>query len=481
MSDHSSAANLPPELFPLILQHLAHDHWEHGYSRGKIKHHLFAVSLTCRFWAEKCRPHLFRSLSFRTRTHLYEFSDLLDQAGKNLQNVAPLTTHLQALVFIPCEGDPPWIHLVSPTLRRKIPDRVTIYLGLAATGFVPKTGRTVRSIHHSLPRSLPTSYSQFHSLYLSDVYFRDVVDFVRLISEVRTLRQLHCYRLVWDKSVPSEEIWGHTTQPGHLETVHAEDCTDNWVFLGLVARRSLTVVENTARTRSASRDHVISKHDLMHANEIVQACQRVSGHDSGIGSSSVSITTSWWSSYDGYGKPCWSGNLLSTTDYYTFSDISHTAMGFDDGGTNDASYHPPDIMFSIGLSSPLNLSTLSPRFGSAPSPRFLQSNIVTVVLDLVSSARWCWHPWDSGWDLIATLALQLPHLRRIVLGFVSKSNLEHFAHRPHGVALGRVAVIGSDKLRYAYVQAQGKRGMEVVWVSVNPVTLKNEGAYYEYL
>lgn len=153
-------------------------------------------------------------------------------------------------------------------------------------------------------------------------------------------------------------------------------------------------------------------------------------------------------------------------------------MGFDDGGVNDASYHPPDIMFGIGLSSLPNLPPPSARLGAVPSPRLLQSNIVTVVFDLVPSARWCWHPWDCDWDLVATLALQLPHLRRIVLGFVSKSNLEHFAHRPHGVALVQVAVIGSDKLRYAYVQAQGKRGKEVVWVSVDPVTLKNEGVYH---
>ncbi|KAI0090861.1 hypothetical protein BDY19DRAFT_741680 [Irpex rosettiformis] len=317
MPTYATAADLPPELFPLILQHLTDDDQGREYSRRSTKYDLSAVSLTCRFWAERCRPHLFRSLNLQTKEHLYEFSELLDQASHALQEVTPLTVHLQTLLVIPLEGGPPWIHLVFSVLRYKLPDHVSIFLGLEATRFVPRHNHPVHSIHHSLPKSMAAFYSQYHSLYLADVHFRDVMDFVRLVNELRTLRQLRCNRLTWDKSVHSEEVWRRMRQPKCLEHVQADDCTDNWVFLGLLAKRSFTVVENTLRARTKNQDYLLSRSDLQCASEIVAACQGVSRRDSGLTSSSVSIDATWWNTYSGYGE-----SLFSSTRREVGSDLT---------------------------------------------------------------------------------------------------------------------------------------------------------------
>jgi hypothetical protein len=149
-------------------------------------------------------------------------------------------------------------------------------------------------------------------------------------------------------------------------------------------------------------------------------------------------------------------------------DISHAATGF-----NTTPYHPPDITFGIEFSA----FEFSDIYHGPSLTASRLSHIVTVVFDLVPSARWCWHPWDCDWEHVAELGLQLPRLQRIVLGFVSKSNLDRFANKPYGVALVRFAQSG--KLHYAYTATgrdqDGKRAVQ--WVGVHALTLRCEGIH----
>ncbi|KAI0343656.1 hypothetical protein BDW22DRAFT_1428215 [Trametopsis cervina] len=441
----ATAADLPPELFPTILHYLAVD--DSGRGRNdNIRHTLAVISLTCRYWADQCRPHLLNSLNLQTKEHLYELSHLLSESAHTLVGVAPLTRHLQTLSIMPAKRSPPWIHLVSTILRPMLPDHIEIYLGLDVSMLESNPGQAVRSIHYSLPMSVPASYSYFHSLYLADVHFKGAADFVHLVSELPVLRRLRCERLTWEPTSPTAAVWHRMKFPAYIQNIDAEDCTNNWPMLGLFARRSVApVVDDNCLTRPLSQDYELDLNDLHVAGGIVQECQRVSGHPSGNASTSVTIASTWWTSGQGY-------------------DLSHTAMGF-----FDPPYQPPDVLFAVELQKVAAHHRRRSSFSLEPR----LSDIVVVAFDLVPSARWCWHPWDCNWTTIATLASQLPHLQCLVLGFVSKSNLKHFARRSTGQALSEFA--DSRKLRYAYVT-----GHDRTWIAVDPVTLIDESPPVTY-
>jgi hypothetical protein len=216
--------------------------------------------------------------------------------------VTPITAHLKTLLVVPVVGTPPWIHLVSSVLRPKIPETVSVYLALEANRFSPSQTQAIRSIHHSLPRSLPSLYSYFHSLYLADVHFRDVTDFARLVGEVPVLRQLRCHRLTWDKSTPSREAWQRIKHPHCLESVQAEECTDNWILLFLFARQSFQLADGIFSSRPMTQEYELTWENLNGAREMIQACQRVSPHGDDASSNAITISASRWNTQQGYGK-----------------------------------------------------------------------------------------------------------------------------------------------------------------------------------
>lgn len=141
------------------------------------------------------------------------------------------------------------------------------------------------------------------------------------------------------------------------------------------------------------------------------------------------------------------------------------AVGFSDSDNND--YHPPDVTFGIEFLGAIEL--LRPRSGLNAKPHM--SHISTLVFDLIGSARWCWHSWDCDWNIVGELATQLPRLRRVVFGFISKSNLDRFAKRWGETALSKF--LHAHSLHYAYII--GWQCMR--WISVDPVSLLQEGVF----
>lgn len=120
-----------------------------------------------------------------------------------------------------------------------------------------------------MPRSLPGPLSNFHSLYLSDVQFRTVSDFVRLVSELPVLRQLHCARLGWEKPPHTLVSWYPSRFPRCLESLYADECTDNWVMFGLFARHSLANATQSVASNQSSENHHLSAQELLVACEIL--------------------------------------------------------------------------------------------------------------------------------------------------------------------------------------------------------------------
>lgn len=254
------------------------------------------------FWATHCRPPLFRLLRIRSREDVYELSSLITDSQHQLAGVASMDSYMETLMVAPSEVREPWLHLVSSILRPKLPHHVSIYLGLEPSRFAPNPGQAIHSIHHLLPKSLPGIYSQFHSLYLSDVRFRTLKDFVRLVSEMPVLHQLRCTRLTWDKSPHTLDGWYPARFPRSLDSVDAEDCTDNWALFGFFARRSITCAVHPAPCRRDTQEYYLSEEELQVASEILQSCQRISPHPSKTTSNTVSVDARPWSSGRGYGE-----------------------------------------------------------------------------------------------------------------------------------------------------------------------------------
>lgn len=129
--------------------------------------------------------------------------------------------------------------------------------------------------------------------------------------------------------------------------------------------------------------------------------------------------------------------------------------------------HPPDVTFGIGLleSAGDRYSKLSLCSSIKPG----ESHISTLIFDLVTSARWCWHTWECDWNMVGELAHQLPHLRQVIYGFVSKSNLDRFAQRWSETAMAIFS--RSCRLQYAYITGR----VNAKWISVDPVSLMQEG------
>ena len=145
------------------------------------------------------------------------------------------------------------------------------------------------------------------------------------------------------------------------------------------------------------------------------------------------------------------------------TDVIHVAIGVDE--SDGSNHHPPDVTFGIEFVGMVNhmQSRVTANFG----PRM--THICTLIFDLVASARWCWHTSNCDWNIVGELATQLPRLRRVVFGFVSKSNLDRFAKRWGDTALSKF--INAQNLYYAY--NTGWQSMK--WISVHPTSLSQEG------
>lgn len=294
----ATAADVPPELFAAILEYLADDpSTNQRWTTNNYKHDLSVIALTCRYWAGYCRPPLFRSLRLQSREDVYELEQLLTQSNVTLGKVAPISRHILSIMVAPLQETQPWIHLVSSLLLPKLSHDTQLFLGLEGPRFVSEAKHPIHSIHHNLPKTLPAVYSLFHSLHISDIHFRCVTDFTRLLNELTHLRRLHCMRLTWSNpSPPTLETWVHMRYPRTLERVDAEDCTDNWLLFGLFARRVLPADQCTQL-----QQYILPPHEIQHATELIQLSQRVSGHPSGTHSNMVAVQGQMWMSGNGYG------------------------------------------------------------------------------------------------------------------------------------------------------------------------------------
>ena len=177
-----TAVDLPPELVAKITA---------AMSRKVSGRDLALCASVCRYWAEVLQRRLFTELSIESRTDMF---GLLNLHRSSLCHIAQYKTNFN---FRQNLDSTPFTHLVHRVHRTISPTSSLVVSGPLPT----KQGKSLRSIHGCIPRSLPPSCNDhFHNLELQDVQFCSSADFVRLISELHNLQLMKGVRLSWSSS-----------------------------------------------------------------------------------------------------------------------------------------------------------------------------------------------------------------------------------------------------------------------------------------
>lgn len=197
----TSAAALPGELVDAILEYLLGGDNDQGDSIGTSsdKRDTVACSLACRYWAQRCRPHLFSSLTLRTLDDLLQLVDFLAHPS----SLEPTIQDCQPYVSVAhiSEWSVPWSHRLRLQLSRYL-SLDSIKLELCGSYFLEKCSQEDRfapsSLCAGLPRSLPKSmFPNITVVSLSETRFRSMAHFLRLLDSVAGLRHLYCEKIIF--------------------------------------------------------------------------------------------------------------------------------------------------------------------------------------------------------------------------------------------------------------------------------------------
>ncbi|KIP03638.1 hypothetical protein PHLGIDRAFT_229307 [Phlebiopsis gigantea 11061_1 CR5-6] len=216
----SAGADIPSEVIDHIVSkfRMWHEQFFFHDIVGAEKNELGNLSLTCKHWARRCRPHLFSSISIRNKDDLLELLSLVDSSAA--KRVKPSMLQCLQRLDLSVEGPPwpqPWLHLAhAEIIKRKKALQVISpeYIGdlnvrsffgryppplqdnedaqLEHLGYAPLSWCT------SLPRSLPSFVFRIQELELSCLRFRAPTFLIRLLQSVHSVQTLKCKSLQFD-------------------------------------------------------------------------------------------------------------------------------------------------------------------------------------------------------------------------------------------------------------------------------------------
>lgn len=192
------AAEIPEELFEHILWYARHRDEIRPLERHE-KIDLSVYASVCKYWARLARRDLFRNITLRSLDDVRRFYEIL--VTPTLSDLEPVSTLVLVVRSSPVSGDAPWLHLlfmlVVPELRE--PPFLSVE-GLSSHG------KPWRTLHPSLPRSLPGSLMPLEELRLEGVHFPTGRMLSRLLSSVPLLRRLHALKLTFDTELRAEDF-----------------------------------------------------------------------------------------------------------------------------------------------------------------------------------------------------------------------------------------------------------------------------------
>lgn len=213
------ASRLPEELFERILSWIGPVTLKHsGYSwySPPKKKALCQCALVSKYWAPRCQASIFRCIKLRNAKDVRGLLTMLNRPGTAITQYiehlkwaswasdifdlyAPDETEVPWQAQVSRNKETPWLHLL-PLLYSKLP-HCSPNRHLQLSGPLPKGMRTIRTVHYSLPRTLPAYSTHINKLSLHDIVFACFSDLVHLLDELRNLRELYCSHVTWVSGV----------------------------------------------------------------------------------------------------------------------------------------------------------------------------------------------------------------------------------------------------------------------------------------
>lgn len=228
----ATAADLPPELFPLILDYLPTNDQgrEWNVEREVWVRDMMSCSLVCLYWANLCRLYLFSRHKVEINS-LAEFLTLESYAADGCTRLVPLYDVIPRFTVEQTWDSAAWCYRISKSRLRALR-----WSDLVLSGPVPShlPRAAYRSPHWSLPRSMPSCYLPSTIVTLRDIHFPCLSDLLALLSHFKHSEgYITLERVTWAEvdihgPVPSFGRRQETRQR-HWPTVSARGCTDDTV------------------------------------------------------------------------------------------------------------------------------------------------------------------------------------------------------------------------------------------------------------
>ncbi|PSR97718.1 hypothetical protein PHLCEN_2v4260 [Hermanssonia centrifuga] len=206
------------------------------YSGTKEKRDVGQLALTCRYWATKCQPAIFKRIWLRSGK---EVDELLSLMASPLSRVS---SYIKTLVLIQKQpSNAPWIHLVALRLVPKLSLDTEDPIDLSLSNV-----DGIRSIHDGLPRSYPSFSSHISQLHLKNAHFNSFADLLHLADEMPSLQNLECSGLTWPTAPDTPPVVPRQRGiPPHLRFVSMDACTDNSALVCVLTGRRRQARANT--------------------------------------------------------------------------------------------------------------------------------------------------------------------------------------------------------------------------------------------
>lgn len=188
----ASGADIPEELFDLVLDFLVINGYDHKNWVAVNKRDLGHIALVCRRWAKICQQKIFAHTTLRSRQDFFALWSFVDHPESIIKR------YIQYLWLDPVDAaSAPWIHVVC----QRIPSRMLhpeFRMTLELKGREEAPLVLGRSIHGLLPKHpLPIFSFGIKDVHLTDMRFRSLEDLARLVGEMPSLRVLECERVTW--------------------------------------------------------------------------------------------------------------------------------------------------------------------------------------------------------------------------------------------------------------------------------------------
>lgn len=181
------------------------------------------LSLVCRYWAQVCRPAMFKVLTLRSGNDLDNLILLLSSSTP-IPQVPPMADCLECIQTVqkgPWKS--PWVHRI-PSIQRYTTHELDIRVQVQGV----KDPVTDGLWNALIPRTLPPSLFLLRALDISDVRFRRVDDFLSTVRDLPNLEQLECWSISFDhESIPRRRAFRRryqASQPVRGLEVSVNEC-----------------------------------------------------------------------------------------------------------------------------------------------------------------------------------------------------------------------------------------------------------------